>query len=197
MVFFKALLSALLVFLAKCLYFLLVISCVKMDFLFFFYIEGILFKCRNCSISPLPANRFWRAREPRFPSPLRRPRTTSLQEEEETKAAQRKWRFCWRIRKLFHTSHLSFVQSSEALAPIFSLAQHSRSCRTSSPLLTPSCSGKMLNGWYSLLNLICKLLGRETNPSSIPPLFPLTILGDLFAFVTDGGLYLHVQLMKL
>lgn len=122
-----------------------------------------------------PVNRFWRARGPHSPSPLRRPRTTRLEEEEEeTKAAQRKWRFCWRTRKLPRTSLLSSVQSSEPLAPTFSLAQHSRSCRTSSPLLIPSCSGKRLKWWRSLLNLICKLLEKEKR-SSIPPLFTLTI----------------------
>lgn len=109
----------------------------------------IVFSNHTSQISPLPANRFWRARGPRFPSPLRQPRTTSLEEREEAKAAQRKWRFCWWIRKLSHTSPRSSVQSSEALAPIFSLAQHSRSCRTSSPLLIPSCSGKRFNWQYS------------------------------------------------
>lgn len=148
----------------------------------------------------LLVNRIWPAR-PHTPSRRRRPVTTSLEEEEEEmKAAQRKWKFYWLIRKPPPTSHLSYVLSSEPLGPTFWLAQHLRSCRTSSPLLIHSCSGKnnkSIKWWH--VTVLCSHCwapfanfdaeAKASKNSSIVP--KCYFQGIFFACLMNYKFYLH------
>lgn len=77
----------------------------------------------------------------RIPNPHHQPPTMSLEVEEMT-AVQKKWKCFCPARKPLLTSHLFYVPSSEPLGLIFWLALHSRSCKMSSLLSTPSFSGK-------------------------------------------------------